>query len=136
MTDIFTLINTGLVNKLSGYAPLLALATGGIFDTLAPPGTADNTVIFQIMSGGDTNTSPRRDVEIVYRIEFVSTSLATARTGAGTIDEALRGASLTLTGWSNYGLLADRLYSRDEIVAGKANYHRGAFYRLMVDKDG
>jgi hypothetical protein len=136
MTAIFTLINTGMVNKLIAQSTLLALATGGIFDTLAPAGTTDNYVIFQITAGGDTNTSPRRDIEVIYRVEFISTVLATARTGAGYIDDALHDSALTVSGWSNYRLCADRLFSRDEMVAGKTYFRRGALYRVLLDKDG
>jgi hypothetical protein len=136
MTAIFTLLNTGMYNKLAAQSTLTALATGGIFDTLAPPGTSDNYVIFQITAGGDTNTSPRRDVEVIYRVEFISTVLATARTGAGYIDDALHDSALTVSGWSNYRMVADRLFTRDEAVGGKTFYRRGAAYRVLVDKDG
>jgi hypothetical protein len=86
-------------------------------------------------AGGDSNTSPRRDVDVIYRVEFVSTSLATARSGAGYIDDALHDQALTITGWSNYRMMADRLFQQDEIINGKMWHRRGAFYRVMADKD-
>jgi hypothetical protein len=136
MTAIHTLLNTGMYSKLAGNTNLINLSAGtAIYDTIAPPGTTDNYCIFQITAGGDTNTSPRRDVDVVYRVEVISTVLATARSGAGYIDDALHDQALTLTGWSNYRMMADRLFQQDEVIDGKKFYRRGAFYRVLADKD-
>lgn len=134
MTAIATLIETALYSKLTGNASLLALATGGVYEALAPASVANNWVIFQYTGGGDMNTSPRRDVNVVYRVEFISSDKATARTGAGYIDDALHNAELTVAGWENYRMVAEDLFAQTDTVDGKQYFRRGAFYRLRVDK--
>jgi hypothetical protein len=136
MTAIFTLLNTGMYNALNA-GNLATLAAGGIWDTnyIKEPADSpvDNYVIFQIQAGGDTNTSPRRDVDVIFRVEFISTSLANARAGAGYIDDLLHDQDLTLVGWSNYRMVAERLWAQDEVIGGKRWYRRGAFYRVEAD---
>lgn len=134
MTALATLIETALYTKLTGNASLAALATGGVYEALAPASVTNNWVVFQYTGGGDMNTSPRRDVNVVYRVEFVSTDKATARTGAGHIDTALHNAELTIAGWENYRMVAEDLFAQTDTVDGKQYYRRGSFFRIRVDQ--
>src|SRR5579885_203940 len=103
MTDTDTLFNTALVTALNANSALNTLCCGDIFDTIAPDiDGLDNYVVFQNVAGGDTNDSPRRNLDITYRVEFISTDIAHARAGAGHIEEALHQQELTISGWSNW----------------------------------
>jgi len=133
MTDILTLLSTALVTKLTANTPLVGLCNGEIWDATNTGKATDNYVIFQHVSGGDSNTSPRRDIDVQYRIEFVSMDLATARQGAGYIDDALHNQELSIEGWSNYRTERTQLFSRDEVLDGTLYRRRGGFYRFSLD---
>lgn len=133
MAAIETLIETALYSKLTGNAQLVALATGGVYEAQAPASTTDNYVIYQYSGGGDDNTHPRRSLNLVYRVEFISTVKGTARTGAGYIDDALHGVELTITGYSNYSCRKDDLFAQVDNVAGKQYFRRGGFYRIRAE---
>ncbi len=134
MTNVFSLIEGALYTKLTGNANLQSLVAAKIFDTKATQPTADPYVLFQFTGGGDENETPRREVNVVYRVEGVSRVQATARTIAGYIDEALHDQALTLTGWSNYRMMQENYFNLEQIIEGIQFYRKGGFYRIMLSK--
>jgi len=133
MAAIETLIETALYSKLTGNSNLNTLCAGAVYEAQAPASTTDNYVIYQYSGGGDDNTHPRRSLNLVYRVEFISTVKGTARTGAGYIDDALHGVELTITGYSNYSCRKDDLFAQVDNVAGKQYWRRGGFYRIRAE---
>lgn len=133
MAAIETLIETALYTALTGNVSLAALATGGVYEAQAPASATDNYVIYQYSGGGDENTHPRRSLNLVYRVEFISTVRGTARTGAGYIDDALHNVELTITGYANYSTRKDDLFAQVDNVAGKQYFRKGGFFRIRAE---
>jgi hypothetical protein len=136
-TDLDTLFNTALVTKLMAVAALQTLCSGNIYDTVKnDESVTDDYMVFQNVAGGDTNSSPRRDIDIVYRVEFISTQIANARAGAGYIEQALHQQELTITGWSNYRCECTDQVNLSDLVQSKIYYRKGRFVRVSADKIG
>ena len=136
MTAIDTLINTALVTALNANMALNALCCGDVFDTQARDiDGLDNWIVFMQVAGGDTNTSPRRDVNVIYRVEFISTEIADARTGAGYIDDALHQVELTVPGWSVYRCECTGQINLVDLVQGKQYWRKGRFVRISMDQN-
>ena len=138
MSEAFRLIEGALYTTLSGDSNLnTTLGVGGrVFDTQAPSGSAEPYVIFQITAGGDENDSPRRAVDVMVRVEAISSVQDTARKISSRIDALLHNQELTITGWSNYATQNNRPVNLVDTVAGKQWYRKGAFYRLRASING
>lgn len=134
MSDILGLIEEGLYTKLNADANLSGMGITGVYEDFAPQDAVDPFVVFRYIAGGDTNSSPRRDVDVEYLVECVGVSRASARLGAGHIDTALHNGTLTVTGWSVYAVQSVRLLRLTDQIQGKQRFRRGAYYRIRMDK--
>lgn len=136
MTAIASLLETALYSKLTSGTALAALVSTRIYDTHVPASGTYPLVLFQHVAGGDTNSSPRRDVDVQFRVEAMARSAAEARQIAGFIDDLLHEQELTITGWSNYRLVAEALFNRVDQDEMQQVFRKGAIYRISVDKNG
>lgn len=131
---VMTTVNTGLYSKLTGYAAGTAFYGTRVYDTLAPQSATLPYIVFQHVSGGDTNEHSGRIVDTEYRVECIAATLSDARTGAGHIEDALHDATLTFTGWNHIACTQGQMFSRLDTVDTKAYHRRGAFYRIRLAK--
>ena len=134
MADIYTLIQTALVNKLLANSSIAA--GGGVWELPAPEDVPYPFYTFFPQSLTDMNQSPRRGVEALFLVECWSDSLSQVRAGAGYIDTALHDQELTISGWSNWRLTHDSiLLLPPEQIAGRLIYRRGGVYRISIDRN-
>jgi len=127
-TAVFTVLNIAAVTNE---------ATGGVFNQLAPAGTAPPYVVFQAMSKVDEYWSfTGRGGAAVYMIKAIDRSPWPK--GAGDIDtqidSAMQDASLSITG---HALLQCRRESDIYLVEdldGVVYQHIGGLYRILADQ--
>lgn len=136
MTSLLGLIETALFSKLTGTPSLVAIVGARIYDTSAPQNAVYPQVVFQHVSGGDSNSSPRRDFTVTYRVEGVSTNHEQAQAISGAIDSALHQQELTIAGWSNYRCEQTDLFNRAEMLSLILYYRKGGFYQISADLNG
>lgn len=131
---LFTALDTGLYSKLTTYAAGTAFYATRVYDTLGPQSATLPYVVFQAVSGGDTNEHAGRVVDVEYRVECIAATGADAKTGAGHIEDALQDAALTVTGWTSVAVTQGQVFSRVDTVDTKQYHRRGAFYRIRICK--
>ena len=112
------------------------VATGGVYNTLAPKPATAPYVIFQAMSKLDEHSFNGRFVNAVYMVKAVSRNPwpKEAMDVDTQIDTALEDASLSITGYAH--LLCRResdIYLVEE-EAGVIWHHIGGLYRIMADQ--
>jgi hypothetical protein len=127
-------LNAGIYSKLAGGTALVA-ALGGtaIYHMQAPDNQPLPYVVWSWAGGGKTP-----DHDIVNRLEWVRAYAASAAQG-GTIcalfDALLDGAVLTVTDWTNIGLMAeDDVELIETPPDGGHVYAIGRYYRIMLDR--
>ena len=112
-------------------------ATGGVFNGLAPQGTAPPYVVFSAMSKMDDYWSyTGRGAEAVYMIKAISRSAWPKEAGDidTQVDSVMQDASLSITGFS---LLACRREEDIYLVEnqdGVIYQHVGGLYRIIADQ--
>lgn len=112
-------------------------ATGGVFNGLAPQGTAPPYVVFSAMSKNDDYWSyTGRGAEAVYMIKAISRSAWPKEAGDidTQVDSVMQDASLSITGFS---LLACRREEDIYLVEnqdGVIYQHVGGLYRIIADQ--
>ena len=112
-------------------------ATGGVFNGLAPQGTAPAYVVFSAMSKNDDYWSyTGRGAEAVYMIKAISRSAWPKEAGDidTQVDSVMQDASLSITGFS---LLACRREEDIYLVEnqdGVIYQHVGGLYRIIEDQ--
>lgn len=126
-----------LVTRLSANAGLttMGVTANGWWENTAPAGTAVPHGVIRFLSGGDTNTSPRRDKRWRVIIAVMGVSQNEARLGKSYIDDELHKTELIISGWSNYRCLADDDFTQDDHFEGKQVYLRGEIFGLWMDKN-
>lgn len=132
MSAVVTAFETGLYTKLNVSA-ITTLATGGVWNKLAPQGTALPYVIFQWQGGGDRNVTPSRERDLVYTVKAVAADAAAAEAIDAEIDTLLHGGTLTVSGWTNFLSRREGDVNYSESPAGASVYHVGAMYRFRIN---
>jgi hypothetical protein len=129
-------IDTALYDTLSAGTALTALLAGttSIYHGIAPRGSTFDYVVFQLQGGGDSNDTPRRNKDLIYTIRGVSDDGYKA---AGLIDAAvddlLHGATLTVSGWTNYWTHREQDIEYSETTDdGRNIWHVGGLYRVRI----
>lgn len=125
-----------LYAKLSGDATLGGFATGGVWDEMAPPGTATPFVIIGHQS--DTDTLSATAIRILARMIFLVkavgpvTQAATIRNAANRIDVLLARTSGTSTTGIILACWRDGALDIPELVDGALWRNLGGMYRLEI----
>jgi hypothetical protein len=129
-------IDYALYYKLNGGTALTSLLAGttAIYHSVAPRGALLPYIIYNQQGGGDANDSPRRDKNLVYTVRAVADS---SYRYAGLIDDAvddlLHGATLTVTGWTNYWTMREQDIEYTETTSdGQHIWHVGGMYRIRI----
>lgn len=138
MTSLFSMVEAALYTALSANPNLAAAVGTNIFDTAPdiPPAPDVDYVIFQQQGGGGENVMPRDSVEVVYRVEYISSTHANAQAGAGYIRDTLHEKFLSLpAGWTNWRMQEDRWFNQTDSVEGRLYYRKGALYRINIDNE-
>ena len=116
---------------------LMDLATGGIFNTIAPSGAVFPIVIFNPLSKLDEYSFSGRYGNALYVVKAITDeqlSLVTASNIDGQIDTLMQDATLTITGFTH--LLCRRMgdISFEEDISGAIRHHVGGQYRIIADE--
>lgn len=124
-------IETGIYAKLAGLGANFGTR---VYAQLAPMSTATPYCVFFLVSGGETNDSPARLIDLEYQIEVVSTVLSEARTGADAIKAALHNGTINVTGWGVMAVTAEAPFARVDAEEGRQWWRRGDIYRIRLNK--
>lgn len=130
--DITTLVQTAIVSALTANHGIQVFVGTRIYELQAPAQTPYPFIIMTLMAGGDTNISPRREIDLEYLIEAWAENSAVAATIAGYVDGALHEQTLTIDGWTNYRTHANAQRSQIENDEGKQIWRRGAIYQITI----
>lgn len=127
--------DTAIYNTLNVQA-LVALAPGGVFNTLAPQTAPLPYVLFQMVSKNDDHTFNGRFAEGVYIVKGVSESpWPKAAADIDTqIDTLLEDASLTITGFNPILCRRESDFTLVEERDGRMFQHVGGLYRVIADQ--
>lgn len=134
----FNALGAALYSRLSGTSgltTLLAAGTASIYNILAPDNAALDYVVFNVQAGGDDRTSGHRTKNLVLFVRAYSgTGPAKAGNIHAQIDAALNMKPLTITGWSNFWLSAERDLEAVEVdEANTKTWMRGSYYRVRIE---
>lgn len=123
---------------LSGDATL-ANQVGGtanprIYNTAAPPGVSFPMVIFHKQGGGETNDTPRDNVELTYVVKAVGPGLSTLEDIDDRCRQLLDKQDLQVEdGYADYATFrGGHLNFAEELSGGSIIYHIGAYYRIYA----
>lgn len=135
MANLRVNLDKAVYDKLNVTA-VTNVATGGVFNTLAPQGTAPPYVLFQAMTKMDEHSFNGRFGNALYMVKAVSRSPwpKEALDIDTQIDTALEDASLSITGYT--ALLCRResdIYLTED-AGGVIWTHSGGLYRIMADQ--
>lgn len=135
MAHPIILIENAFINRLLGHTQINLIASGFVFPIQAPPGNSMPYIEVRYAGGGNTNTSPRDDVEVVMQVIGYSTDNEQSGQLAGYFRDALHEQYIALAGWSNYYIQEDRLIERVKYGDQMPVYIRGALYEVRADKN-
>ncbi len=131
-----TIVDAWLDQVLSGDATLAALATGGMWDTLADQATAFPYVVWQLQAGHDVRgVGPARImVNGLWLVRGVdrSPSQTIVKPIAGRIDALLHAASGSVSGGLVIGCVREEPYKFLEVTDGVLYWHLGGMYRIWA----
>jgi len=129
-------LSSGLYSALTAGTTVTSLLAGttAIHHGVAPRGSAFPYIVFNQQGGGDSNDNPRRNKDLVYTVRAVSNA---SNKSAGVIDAAvddlLHGATLTVSGWSNYWTMREQDIEYIETTPDGQNiWHVGGMYRIRI----
>ncbi len=127
-------IDTALYNHLN-VGTVTALATGGVWNTLAPQGTATPYVLFSKVSEVSAYSFGGTIANCLYLVKGVSSALYPAE--AGSIDarvrDRLQNGTLSVDGWTLARCARETAVMYRE-GQSPAYWHAGAYYRIVADK--
>ena len=131
-------LKQALYEAMTGGTALTALLAGtaSIYNSIAPPGSSFDYVVFNQQAGADENMDDHRRTDWRYTVKAVSaTSPAAAGIIAAAIDDLLHDAPLSVTGYAN---LWQRRVSTVEFTevtpAGEYYYHAGGIYQFRLEE--
>jgi hypothetical protein len=124
---LFTVLNVTSVKTTAGAL--------GIWQNIAPQAQALPYVIVQWQGGGDENDHSHDSVNLVYTVKALADTALKAAQIMAACDVLLHKQVLTVTGWNNFWCRREEWVSYAEVdPVGKVTYHRGAMYRIRIEK--
>ncbi len=129
-------VKKALYGALSGSSALTtALGGTAIYDEAAPVNAGLPYVLMQHRAGGEVNASPRREIDVTYRVFAVAEGAAQSGTLASLIDDALHDTALSADGgWVNFWTARQDEYFAVEQVEQGQYYRAGADYGVRMAK--
>lgn len=131
---MYPTIDQAIYSKLTGDSEVSTLVGTDIYALQAPSGTIEPYILFKQIGGGFEHTSPRPEIDVTYRIEYVATSREQAEEGASAIHNALNNQNLTIDGWNNYDTAAGGWYTLIDNEEGGMFFRAGGMYRIRADQ--
>jgi hypothetical protein len=131
---MYPTIDQAIYNKLVGDSEISTLVGADVYALQAPSGAAEPYILFKQIAGGFEHTSPRPEIDVVYRIECVATSRENAEEGASAIYHALHDQDLIIDGWNNYDTAGGGWYTLIDNSEGDVSYRVGGMYRIRADQ--
>lgn len=134
-------IAAAIFTKLTGASALTTLlnaGTAGVFETLAPQNEDPPYVVFNAQSPSTPQYAFGTAVkweDAIYQVQAVTEghTAAAAGTIADKIDDALNGATLTITGYTSMYVARVQTVDYPELAAGGKRFnHRGGLYRILA----
>jgi len=126
------------MNAILNVASIVAEATGGVYNTMAPEHAMPPYVIFQSFSKVDEYYSTtKRGADAVYMVKAVSKSRwpKEASDIDTLIDNVLQDASLSITGFTLLSCRRQEDFYLVEHEASETFQHVGGLYRIWVNQD-
>jgi hypothetical protein len=129
-------LDTAIQTKLTAGTALTSTLGGTfIYNTNAVDEKVLPYVVFSQQAGGPDNITPSDSRDLVYFVRGYSESNSQAGTIDAQISALLHNQVLTVTGYTNYGLMRETDVSNYELSsAGVRTYMAGALYRIMLDQ--
>lgn len=116
---------------------LTTVATGGVWNSMAPEGSVPPYVVFNQQSEVIEQTFDRRLYSLLYQVQAVVKGYPKAASELDAIcDTLLNRQPLTITGASHILTLRESGLSYAEVVGGALFYHQIGIYRITADKAG
>lgn len=142
MASPMNAVGKALFTKLAGASSLTALlaaGTAGVFENVAPQNEDVPYVVFNAQSPSTPlyafGSATVKLEDAIYQVKGITEghSAAAAGTIADKINDALNGATLTITGYTSLqiGRIQDIDYP-EVVQGGKRFNHRGALYRVRA----
>lgn len=134
-------IDKALYSTLTSYSDLTDLVGSGsprIYNTLAPQNGTYPAVVFQKMGGGHVADNPVENIEAVYMIKAIASSLSDAEDVDFEIKNAVDRQSIGISGddgfydWAVFRGMG--LHFIEDLGSGKVMYHIGALYDIRAAK--
>lgn len=129
-------IEKGLRAELVGDAGVTALVSTRVYNQQAPGGATYPYIVFSHQTGGDTNTTPTDEADVIYLVKGVSKSALEAQQIADAIRTALHKATLTLDdpwGALSGGCQHTNIVKFTENVEQSQIHHAGGLYRVRAE---
>lgn len=136
MANLRPNLDAAIMDTLN-VASLLTLATGGVYNSVAPQETEPPYVVFQAMSEVDDDYSfSGRGEDAVYMAKAISRSPwpKEANTINTQINALLQDATLSITGYAQLLCRRTEAVFMDEDLGGDTYTHIGGMYRITADE--
>lgn len=142
MIELLKAINTAL----TGDATYMALATGGVHQSMAPAKTAPPFGIFYLVPGAGPDHvfgGVEAYDEVLIAHKGVAVDKDDGSAAGADLAEQLRerakvvldNSNLSVTGFNLLSILCDRaMPEMSENIGGKIRYHRGDYFKVLLQK--
>ncbi|MBN1964052.1 MAG: DUF3168 domain-containing protein [Anaerolineae bacterium] len=124
----------GVYGELAAGTAITALVSTRIYNSQAPQ-TAETLpyVVFSLASGGDTNDTPREELDVIVDVKAVAATALEAQQAADAIRATLHDADLTLDGdWAAVRCQHHAAFFYAENVERRQYWHAGGSYRIRA----
>lgn len=129
-------IKAGVYARATSDAGITALAGTRSYWLLAPASAAMPYVVFSLAAGGDTNETPREELDVLIDIKGVAVSALAAEQLADAIHSAFHEADLSLAGgWATIRCQHVTTFAYVEQAENRQYWHAGGTYRLRAVKE-
>lgn len=125
-------VEAALFSRLATDAGVTARVGQRIYNLQAPSGEPRPYLVFYLASGLLPRLTARLDTNDVYRVEAVADTRAAAEALRGAVFAALDSQPLTLAGFSNYWLKAERTTTLTETRDGQQIWRYITDYRVRT----
>lgn len=132
-------LSSAVFSKLTQGTALTSLLAGtaSVYFNIAPDEAALPYVVFSYQSALDENLTPKRMInDLMYIRGYTDVNGMTAGNISTQIDNLFQGATITITGWSNFWCTRQTEIENVEITtSGKRIYNAGGVYRIRANKE-
>jgi len=131
---MYPTIDKAIYDKLVSDDNVQDLVGNDVYMLAAPSGVNEDYILYRQIAGGFEHTSPRPEIDVIYRIEGVASSRQNADEIASAIYHALHDQRLPIEGWNNYDTAGGGWYTLIDNVGGYTTYRVGGMYRIRADQ--